>query len=285
MRRFHPAILSSNKLTKPAVLRAAWLAALLFGVVACGGSEVTEDTSVNPLTFAAALNAERSSSVTVDLSGSQALPPVDTRETARASFILDTQTLQLFAVLNTSLSDYISVDIHEGEVGESGAVVASLYQLTDGSFSLPAGTFLSDDQSRMFLDGGLYVDVHTDEVEIRAQITADSIEPVVGATLSELQAHVFTPICSGCHSGGGISLPSVMDFTSAQASYNSLVGVNSMGVGDLLRVDPGSPESSFLIHKIEGSQIVGGRMPLRGTRLSDQLVQSFRQWIALGARK
>ena len=257
----------------------------MFSVVSCGGSEVIEDISAPTLNFAAAIDAEQSATVTVDLTGAQVLPPVNTRENARASFTLDRQTRQLFGVLNTSLQNTVSVDIREGAVGETGGVVTSLYRLTDGSFSLPTGTFLTDEQSSLFFNGGLYVDVHTDEVEIRAQISTDSVEPVVGATLTDLQTHIFTPICSGCHFGGGASLPSVMDFNSEQASYDSLVGVNSINAAGLLRVDPGSPATSFLVHKIEGSQSVGGRMPLRGARLSDLVIQSFRQWIALGAQR
>jgi hypothetical protein len=52
------------------------------------------------------------------------------------------------------------------------------------------------------------------------------------------------------------------------------------------RIEPGSPERSYLYHKITGTQAdVGGsgeRMP-KGGQLSDAEIQTIRTWIAQGA--
>lgn len=269
------------------VVNAAATALVAITLSACGGSTVgssTADTAPS-LAFAAALSEGRSQSLTIDLSGGQVLPASDTRATGRASFILDTETRQLYGVLNTSVGDYISVHIHEGDVGEVGAVIVSLYQQTDGRFVVPPATYLTPSQVALFDNGKLYIDIHADTEEIRGQLSTDTIQPEISATLSDIQAQVFTPICSGCHTGGGYTLPSVMDLTSEQATYNSLVGVNSLSIDGLLRVEPGDPQQSFLLHKLEGTQAAGSRMPLRGTRLSDETIQSISQWIALGANR
>jgi hypothetical protein len=49
------------------------------------------------------------------------------------------------------------------------------------------------------------------------------------------------------------------------------------------RVQPGNPNDSYLIHKLEGTQNVGGRMPLGGTPLSTADIAVVRQWILNGA--
>ena len=267
----------------------AAVALAVVGLCACGGSTVGtvsgSDDAAQSLAFAAALGDGQSEALTVDLSGAQVLPASDTRSTGRASFILDTETRQLYGVLNTSIDDFISVHIHEGGAGEVGAVIASLYQQAGGSVVVPSATYLTPSQAALYNAGKLYIDVHASNENIRGQMSTDTFQAEVSATLSDIQAKVFTPVCSGCHSGGGNTLPSIMDFTSAQATYNSLVGVNSISVDGLLRVEPGDPQQSFLLHKLEGSQSVGSRMPFRGARLNDQTVQSISQWIALGANR
>ncbi|MCH8020623.1 Ig-like domain-containing protein, partial [candidate division KSB1 bacterium] len=73
-------------------------------------------------------------------------------------------------------------------------------------------------------------------------------------TLDAIQASVFGPTCSTslCHSGNGTVLPGVMNLTTADASFASLVGVMSIEQPSLLRVDAFDPDNSYLIHKIEG---------------------------------
>jgi hypothetical protein len=106
----------------------------------------------------------------------------------------------------------------------------------------------------------------------------------VQPTLQSIQAHVFTPICSTCHTGVGAVLPGVMDLTSANASYANLVDVASLQVPALDRVAPGDPDNSYLIRKLEGAAgIVGTRMPQGGPFLDQATVDMIRQWISDGA--
>lgn len=107
----------------------------------------------------------------------------------------------------------------------------------------------------------------------------DPIEP----TLSSIQANVFSTSCalSGCHAGS--SPQQGLNLSAGQARQN-LVNVQSRERPALDRVEPGSPDDSYLIHKVEGrSGIVGQRMPLGQPRLSEEKIDALREWIAQGA--
>ncbi|MGL6160333.1 hypothetical protein [Microbulbifer sp.] len=107
-------------------------------------------------------------------------------------------------------------------------------------------------------------------------------EPADGVTLAELQTDIFSPICAQCHVGSGA--PQGLRLDSEENSYNFLVDQPSNEDSSLLRVDPGNPDNSYLVHKIEGrSSIVGSRMPLGQDPLSDADIQRIRDWVANGA--
>jgi hypothetical protein len=105
-------------------------------------------------------------------------------------------------------------------------------------------------------------------------------DPPIVATLESIQDNVFTPICITCHAGAaapqGLRLEEGM-------SHAMLVNVPSVEVPALLRVDPGNPDDSYLIQKIEGTAAVGGRMPLGGPALPQATIDAIRQWITDGA--
>jgi hypothetical protein len=96
-----------------------------------------------------------------------------------------------------------------------------------------------------------------------------------------IQDNVFTPVCTVCHSGAAAPLGFRLD---AEASYAMLVNAPSVEVPALLRVSPGDPDGSYLIHKLEGRAAVGARMPLNAPPLPDATIQVIRQWIADGAQ-
>ena len=103
-------------------------------------------------------------------------------------------------------------------------------------------------------------------------------------TLESIQNNVFTPICSGCHSGptSGV-LPSGMDLTEVTASFNNLVSIASLEVPALRRVNPGDPANSYLIQKLEGTHAVGDQMPSGGPPLPQNTIDAMRDWIQQGA--
>jgi methionine-rich copper-binding protein CopC len=104
---------------------------------------------------------------------------------------------------------------------------------------------------------------------------------VVTADFQSIQDNVFTPICSKCHIGA--SAPEGLQLDAAH-SYNLLVGVPSVEESNLLRVNPGNPDSSYVVLKIEGaSGIDGGQMPLGETPLPQATITAIRQWVMNGA--
>lgn len=82
---------------------------------------------------------------------------------------------------------------------------------------------------------------------------------------------------AGCHAG---PQPQQGMDLSPGAFYESTVETPSREKPDLLRVHPGEPDSSYLVHKIEGrSSIRRAAMPLTGDRLSDEEISTIRSWI------
>ncbi len=71
-----------------------------------------------------------------------------------------------------------------------------------------------------------------------------------------------------------------------ESSYAALVNVASRAKPGATLVIPGNPDSSYLVHKLEGvSGITGGRMPRNGPPfLAEGQLTIIRRWIELGAR-
>ena len=84
-----------------------------------------------------------------------------------------------------------------------------------------------------------------------------------------------------CHSGANAPQGLRLD---AGNSYALLVNVASAEVPGLLRVNPGNPDASYLVQKIQGNAAVGSRMPANGPPfLSQTQIDLVRGWIAAGA--
>ena len=110
-----------------------------------------------------------------------------------------------------------------------------------------------------------------------ANMASGPIQP----TLESIEENVFTPICSKCHIGAGA--PEGLQLDAAHA-YNNLVGVPSAEEPSFLRIDPGNPNSSYLILKIENAMgIEGGQMPLGEPPLTQATMAAIVQWVANGA--
>ena len=115
--------------------------------------------------------------------------------------------------------------------------------------------------------------------------------PDLTPTFSSIQHNIFEATdsagraaCTQCHNAVGSRFNGV-DLTSAVA-YNNLVNVASREKPGLLRVAPGDPDNSYLIHKVEGRPgIVGLRMPFSGPPfLTDGQILVIKRWIEMGAK-
>jgi len=97
--------------------------------------------------------------------------------------------------------------------------------------------------------------------------------------VADIQA-IFSSRCIECHAGA--SAPHGLRL-SPENSYARLVNVASEEVPSLKRVKPRDPDNSYLIHKVAGTQAVGGRMPLNRTPLTEEQIALIRRWISEGA--
>jgi hypothetical protein len=110
--------------------------------------------------------------------------------------------------------------------------------------------------------------------------------PEPSATLSGHVQPILSANCalSGCHAGPN---PVLGQNLSVGRTFGSVVDVPSVEVPSLRRVRPFLPDSSYLVHKIQGTQAaVGGsgdRMPLIGGALTEDEIALIRAWIAGGA--
>jgi hypothetical protein len=115
--------------------------------------------------------------------------------------------------------------------------------------------------------------------------------PNLQPTLSSIQREIFDTTdsagrqaCTNCHTDAGRTPPAGMILRSGMA-YNSLVGAASSGKPGAIRVIPGDPENSYIIHKLEGrTGIVGTPMPRGNTLLTAGQILVIKRWIELGAR-
>ena len=93
--------------------------------------------------------------------------------------------------------------------------------------------------------------------------------------------------CANCHNPAGGAFRSVGLDLSSDVAYGLLVGAASRQRPGLMRVAPGDPENSYLVHKLEGrAGIIGQRMPQNGPPyLTDGQIAIIKRWIELGARR
>ena len=117
--------------------------------------------------------------------------------------------------------------------------------------------------------------------------------PDLQPTFSSIQREIFESTdlagrtaCVSCHTDQG-RIPAAMMILREGFAYDALVNVPSWvnGKRGAIRVIPGDPENSYLIHKLEGrSGIVGERMPRNsGPFLTPGQMTVIKRWIEIGA--
>jgi hypothetical protein len=172
---------------------------------------------------------------------------------------------------------------------ESELDIVEVRFLADGELinSAAAAPYSTEWNTSSVADGEVMLTVEAEDelgnVGVSAPVSVTVANDSGALTLAEIQAQVFTPRCAVCHMGAGNELPFSMNLSNAQASFDHLVDVASEQVPALLRVDPFNPDDSYLIHKLEGTQTIGDRMPQGGPFLDDHTIQGIRGWIADGA--
>jgi uncharacterized protein (TIGR03118 family) len=131
------------------------------------------------------------------------------------------------------------------------------------------------------------VDGNVGTSAVSAVTVANTVAPQQ-VTLTQLQTQIFTPICSGCHTGGGPNLPAVQNLTAGN-TFSNVVNVASLERPSLFRIKPNDPANSYLIQKIEGAPgIAGSRMPLgcgsvASPCLDQATIDLVKAWVNQGA--
>jgi hypothetical protein len=116
------------------------------------------------------------------------------------------------------------------------------------------------------------------------EIPPEEMPPVDDApTFTSIQETVFVPFCV-CHVGAAAPFGLVLD---SAATFDLLVATPSGQMPNLFRIEPGNPDSSYLIHKLEGGPVIAGfQMPpteLGEQHLPQETIDLMREWIAAGA--
>lgn len=111
------------------------------------------------------------STVTVNLSGAEEVPPVSVSGSGSGSFTIDAQGAVSGSVTTTGVDGKVA-HIHMGARGKNGPVIIPLTKSGD-TYSAPAGAKLNEAQLQAFKAGNLYVNVHTPahkSGEVRGQL-------------------------------------------------------------------------------------------------------------------
>lgn len=181
-----------------------------------------------------------------------------------------------FADGNEMMIEVLGVTVNGSELVadlDTSGAGDDVYQVTlDGSSGAPL-----TDQDGVALDGDADGNPGGD---FASTFTVDAASSA--PTLSLLQADIFSPSCavSGCHTGA--SPPQGLNLSAGQ-TFANVVDVPANEVPSLDRVEPGDPDASYLVRKVEGTASVGGQMPLGGAPLSNAQMQAIRDWITAGA--
>jgi hypothetical protein len=115
--------------------------------------------------------------------------------------------------------------------------------------------------------------------------------PNLEPTFASVQHEIFETTdaagrtsCVTCHTATGRTPAGGLNLEHAVA-YDQIVNVASRQRPDMMRVTPGNPDASYMVHKVEGqSDITGRRMPFNGPPyLTSGQIQILRRWIEVGA--
>lgn len=96
----------------------------------------------------------------VKLSGAQEVPAVSSMASGTASIVVAADKSVSGSVTTMGIEGK-AAHIHQGAAGANGPVVVPLTKTGDATWSVPAGTKLTDAQYATYQAGGMYVNVHT----------------------------------------------------------------------------------------------------------------------------
>ena len=110
--------------------------------------------------------------VKVRLTGAEETPPLTTSATGEGKISIAKDHTVKGEIKTTGING-VAAHIHVGAPGQSGPPIITLTKAADGSWTVPDGSKLTDEQFASFTSGNLYVNVHSPDHkagEIRAQL-------------------------------------------------------------------------------------------------------------------
>ena len=109
--------------------------------------------------------------------------------------------------------------------------------------------------------------------------SCDQAKPQSAVSFRKMIQPIFDEACTLCHIGGDAPESLVLEDGFA---FDFLVNVPSRE-SKMKRVEPGSPENSYIVHKLQGTHLeVGGdgnRMPVNHDPLTDAQIHLLMNWI------
>jgi len=124
------------------------------------------------LSAALAIGSAWAKDVKVSLTGAEETPPVQTSASGSGMISVgDDKTVG--GSVKTMGVEGMAAHIHVGAAGTAGPPIITLTKGADGTWSVPAGSKLTDDQFAKFKAGDLYINVHSaahKDGEIRGQL-------------------------------------------------------------------------------------------------------------------
>jgi hypothetical protein len=121
---------------------------------------------------AAALPAAMAGDSKVALSGAEEVPPVTTSATGTGTISVSADKKVTGTIKTTGIEGSVA-HIHVGALGKNGPPAVTLTKGADGTWTVPAGTTLTEEQYAKYQAGELYVNVHSaahKTGEIRGQV-------------------------------------------------------------------------------------------------------------------
>ena len=108
----------------------------------------------------------------VKLTGDSEVPPVTTSATGSATITVG-EDKSISGSVTTKGVEGIAAHVHQAAAGKNGPPIVALEKGADGSWNVPKGSKLTDEQYKAYKAGELYVNVHSAANkggEIRAQL-------------------------------------------------------------------------------------------------------------------
>ncbi len=121
----------------------------------------------------AAFSLASAKDIKLTLTGKKEVPPVTTQAKGEGDINIKADKSVTGRITTHGVEGTMG-HIHEGKApGENGPPIITLEKQADGSWTVPAGTKLTDDQYKAYKEGRLYVNIHSAEHkggEIRAPL-------------------------------------------------------------------------------------------------------------------